>query len=217
MRRAIALEKGEDDIWDLKHRRRRAGRYRFHRAISAAAFTPRKSPKFSASPRCRCSTTPRASACCRNRDGRNVALSGAALSRPDADPAALRQRQVQSGNRRRGSVARDGAGRRRRRISRRWRRGCGETQAEVRRVFRQILRGQSLLLKCFRHANRYLLRLKTLCFKRQLAFREPQRQAHHDDGALALVSSAAASIPPCRLVERPRDRKRPGPSPDRSW
>ena len=44
---------------------------------------------------------------------RNFASGGAALSRPHANSAALRQRQIQAGNRRRRSVAGDGAGRRR--------------------------------------------------------------------------------------------------------
>ncbi len=35
MRRAIGEEKGESDIWDLKRCRRRPGRYRIHRAVSA--------------------------------------------------------------------------------------------------------------------------------------------------------------------------------------
>ena len=67
MRRAIALEKGEDDIWDLKLPPAGSSISISSRSI-CSSFTPRKNPKSSASPRCRCSTTPRGSACCRNRD-----------------------------------------------------------------------------------------------------------------------------------------------------
>ena len=111
MRRAIALEKGEDDIWDLKlaagglvdidfiaqylqlvHAVDEAGN---PQRLHAAGARQRRAARRAAAIRCR-----------------DPALGDAALSRPDADHQAVRDRQVQSGNVRRESAARDGAGRR---------------------------------------------------------------------------------------------------------
>jgi glutamine synthetase adenylyltransferase len=110
MRRAIALEKGEDDIWDLKLAAGGLVDIDFIAQYLQLAHAA-ENPTSSASRRCRCSTTPRGSACCR-KPSRSAALGGAALSRSDADPAALRHRQIQPGNLRRKPAARDGARRR---------------------------------------------------------------------------------------------------------
>ena len=92
--------------------RRRPGRYRFHRAVPAArscrgqARNPQRLHAAGARQR-------RAARRAAAGGRRDLALGGAALSRFDADPAAVRQRQIQSGSRRRRSAARDGARRRR--------------------------------------------------------------------------------------------------------
>ena len=128
MRRAIALEKGEDDIWDLKYAAggmvdidfiaqylqlvHAAEKPDILRRLHAAGARQRRAARRAAAIR-----------------GRDAALGGAALSRPDADPAALRQRKIQAGNRGRRPAARDGARRRRAGLSRRWRRGCGRRRA----------------------------------------------------------------------------------------
>ena len=77
--------------------RRRHGRYRFHRAISAARSRRRQarhSRRLDAAGARQCRAARRAAASV----GGNPAPGGAALSRPDADPAALRQRTIQAGN-----------------------------------------------------------------------------------------------------------------------
>ncbi len=139
MRRAIALEKGEDDIWDLKHA---AGGMvdidfiaQYLQLVHAAEKPEILSVTHAAGARQRRA----ASACCRNPTTRNTALGGAALSRPDADHAAVRHRQVQPGNRRREPAARDGARRRATPDFSTLEARVRETQAEVRRVFRALV------------------------------------------------------------------------------
>ena len=112
MRRAVALEKGEDDIWDLKYA---AGGMvdidfiaQYLQLVHAADKPDILDVRTLAGAR-QCRASGRAAAV----GGRSPASGGAALSRPDANPAALRQRKIQAGNRRRRSVARDGARRRR--------------------------------------------------------------------------------------------------------
>ena len=111
MRRAIALEKGEDDVWDLKLA---AGGLvdidfiaQYLQLVHAAAKPEILSVSHAAGARQR--RAARRAAAIRSRD---LALGDAALSRSDADPAALRHRKIQSGNRGRKSAARDGACRR---------------------------------------------------------------------------------------------------------
>ena len=91
--------------------RRRARRYRFHRAVSAAraCLGKARNPQRLHAAGARQRRAPRRAAAIRRRD---LALRGAALSRPDADHQALRHRQVQPGNLGRQSLARDGARRR---------------------------------------------------------------------------------------------------------
>ena len=112
MRRAIALEKGEDDVWDLKYA---AGGMvdidfiaQYLQLVHAAAMPDilDVSTRQVLDNAARLGVLPQA---CSG----NPACGGASLSRPDADPAALRQRTLQAGKRGRRPVARDGAGRRR--------------------------------------------------------------------------------------------------------
>ena len=66
MRKAIALEKGEDDIWNLKLAAGGLVDIDFIAQYLQLVHAT-KSPTSSASLRCRCSTMPRGSACCRMR------------------------------------------------------------------------------------------------------------------------------------------------------
>ena len=141
MRRAIALEKGEDDVWDLKYAAGGMVDIDFiaqYLQLVHAADKPDILDVSHAARARQCRAARRAAAIGRG----NPAFGDAPLSRPDADPAAVRQRKVQAGNRGRRSVARDGAGRRRAgffvaeaRVK--------ETQSEVRRVFRALVEGTS--------------------------------------------------------------------------
>ena len=64
MRRAIAQEKGEDDVWDLKYAAGGMVDIDFIAQYLQLVHAADK-PDILTSPRCRCSTTPRGSACCR--------------------------------------------------------------------------------------------------------------------------------------------------------
>ena len=111
MRRAIAQEKGEDDIWNLKLAAGGLVDIDFIAQYLQLVHAAEKPDILSVSTlqvldnAARLGVLPQP-------DDRSPALGGAALSRSDADPAALRHRQVQPGNLRRKSAARDGAGRR---------------------------------------------------------------------------------------------------------
>lgn len=97
-----------------------------------SSSTPPTGPRSRASARSRCSITPRGLGC--SASPKLKCCAGcAALPRPDPDPPALRDRKIQSGNRGRKSVARDGARRRHPDFSALEAR-VRETQGEVRRV-----------------------------------------------------------------------------------
>ena len=141
MRRAIALEKGEDDVWDLKYAAGGMVDIDFiaqYLQLAHAADKPGYSRRLHAAGARQRRAARRAAAI----GGGDAAFGDAALSRPDANPAALRHRKIQAGNRGRGPAARAGAGRRcpglflaEARVK--------ETQTEVRRVFGDIVEGRS--------------------------------------------------------------------------
>ena len=111
MRRAIALEKGENEIWDLKYAAGGVVDIDFIAQYLHNSFTQPRNPKFSMSAPCMCSTrraARRVAAIC----GENPAFGGAPLPRSDANPQALRQRTFQSGDRRGGPFAYHGPRRR---------------------------------------------------------------------------------------------------------
>ena len=112
MRHAIAQEKGEDDIWDLKYA---AGGLididfiaQYLQLVHAAAMPDILSVGTLLGAR-QCGAARRAA----ERGRRIAAQRGAALSRPHADHPALRQRKIQPRDRGRGSAARAGPRRRR--------------------------------------------------------------------------------------------------------
>ena len=111
MRRAIALEKGENEIWDLKLA---AGGLvdidfiaQYLQLVHAAT-----SQRSSSVTTLQVLDNAARLGVLRHVRIRNAALRGAALPRSHPDPEALRDRQVQSGKRWRRSVAGDGARRR---------------------------------------------------------------------------------------------------------
>ena len=112
MRRAVALEKGEDDIWDLKYAAGGIVDIDFiaqYLQLVHAADKPDILDVYTLhvlDNAARLGVLPESSA-------EILRSRGAPLSRPDANPAALRQREIQAGDGRGGSPARAGAGRRR--------------------------------------------------------------------------------------------------------
>ena len=123
MRRAIAQEKGEDDIWDLKYAAGGTVDIDFiaqHLQLVHAADKP---DILNVSTLAVLDNAARLGVLAQS-DAEVLRARGAALSRPDADHPALRQRQVQSGNRGRGPAAGDGAGRGYARLLDACRRGC---------------------------------------------------------------------------------------------
>ncbi len=111
MRRAIALEKGEDDIWDLKLAAGGLVDIDFIAQYLQLVHASTKPEILSVSTLqvldngARLGVLPQS-------DAEILRSASAALSRPDADHQAVRDRQVQPGNLGREFAARDGARRR---------------------------------------------------------------------------------------------------------
>ena len=73
MRRAIALEKGEDDVWDLKYAAGGMVDIDFIAQYLQLVHAADQPDILDVSTRCMCSTMPPGSACCRRRPPKSCA------------------------------------------------------------------------------------------------------------------------------------------------